>query len=130
MVLSNAERQRRFRQRRNAAAKGAHLGKMAREAMDAATVVIWRLMEKDAGEDMGCLYGFSTLEEFRVSLVDPDLIRSNGSPGQQVREYIREYREYVEGDDAEVFDRAAALIDAVELTHIPAPEKPKRSRRK
>ena len=67
MVLSNAERQKLFRQRRDAAAKGANLGEQARIAIDAALAVAWDVYDRNP--NMGGPADYcADLEAFRVWL--------------------------------------------------------------
>jgi len=133
MVLSNAERQERYRQRLKAAARGDDLGERARKLIEDALAVIWAL------DAEGLSYGYEgiakvdSVEALKAVLVAPWFVRHNGKPAESLRQY---FAAYVDDDGAspeqrETLRRAVALFDAVSLADVEpaaAPPRPKRGK--
>lgn len=113
MVLSNAERQKRYRERLKAAARGADLVKQAREAIEAAVAACWELGRRENTE----MQDYASPAEIIAEAQDPKFQKHNG-PTVAYLETL--FRSYIEGDgptdeERETIARARALIDAVSL---------------
>jgi hypothetical protein len=128
VVLSNAERQRRFRQRRNAAAKGERLGEMAREAMDAAISAVWAIINRPSadGQKWAVKDRFADLEEWRVYWAKT--ARSGGL--KELRKAFSGYGEDANEEERGALERAIEVLDAAMFSNVHVPEEPKRSRRR
>ena len=70
MALSNAERQRRYRQKLKARASGDALGDRVRDAVDRAVAALWAFHERPApgGVKWSDIDGCTTLELYRAEL--------------------------------------------------------------
>lgn len=112
MVLSNAERQARFRARLKARANGDALPDQARDAVVAALTAIWN-------------------HEARQGIPDMSLDEHLAYYRSDVPETLRCCEAYEAGDFADAADwqaveRARDLLHAVSLHHLPEPPKKRR----
>jgi hypothetical protein len=105
MVLSNAERQARYR--KSIKARANDPGASARTAADAAVAALWGFLVRAdaAGQKWGEKEGFDTLEQYRASLEGGHLVETCRSWGDQPEEGMtddefRAIRAVVEIDDA------------------------------
>ncbi len=129
MVLSNAERQERYRQRLKARATGADLGEQARAAVDAAFAAVWAIFSRPApdGGEWGDLEGFADLAGWQASFHN----FGTAEILAMFEGWLSEDEETEITDaEREAIERGAAIYRAALLKHIPEPEPVKRSRRK
>lgn len=70
MALTNAQRQRRYRQRLKARASGDALGEQARLAVDRAVEALWGFRQRPGpgGIDWAAIDGCATIEAYRAEL--------------------------------------------------------------
>lgn len=70
MALTNAERQRRYRQRLKARASGDALGEQARAAVDRAVEALWSFRQRPGpgGIEWAMVDGCDTIESYRAEL--------------------------------------------------------------
>lgn len=70
MALSNADRQRRYRQRLKARASGEALGEQARAAVERAIKALWQFRQRPGpgGIDWAAIDGCTTIEAYRAEL--------------------------------------------------------------
>ena len=110
MVLSNAERQRRFREKRNAAAKGADLPERVRLAIEEAVRVYWAIMQR--GNYGGWHEDMSSAEEAIAYLGTPE-----GAGRNPARDLIAMFSDLEEAtpEEAAILDRAVAVIRSATL---------------
>ncbi|MBD3761480.1 hypothetical protein [Rhizorhabdus sp.] len=130
MVLSNAERQARYRRNLKARAEASaeNLGEMARAAIDEALRAVW---DGQASNDAS-FEDFSSFEHFRSYLASEWY---GYAPAVNLREWLLAYLYEDDSEDglgAETnakIRRALAVIDAAHLKHIEPLPKPKREPR-
>lgn len=113
MVLSNAERQRRYRERLKAQAAGIDLVERAREAMNAAIKVAWAIGKRFDWADFD---EFATLDDWINHLRDSKAWKRE-NVGDHLRQTFSEYLEDAEDGQREVLQRAIDLLDAVTLRY-------------
>ncbi|MXO63425.1 hypothetical protein [Qipengyuania oceanensis] len=110
MVLSNAERQKRFRQRLKERASIAGLGQQAQEACDRAVSVLWEAYQRT---DYGDLDEYSDAEAFKVSLTESrDEVWTLSAI---CRDWLDRDRELLTDDECEVLNAVVAMDDALKL---------------
>lgn len=115
MVLSNAERQARYRERLKAAARGEMLPEMVAEALDAAFNVVWALHHR---ENYGGLEEFADAAAWKEWIADPKTWRGNGHPVQQMRAAFSYGYETETPEERDILNRAVRLLDAVTLKPV------------
>lgn len=88
MALSNAERQRRYRQKLKARASPDGLGELARAAVERAVQALWAFHQRPGpgGIDWAQIDGCTTLAQYRS-----ELERSPGNLVQAVRAFLPEF---------------------------------------
>ncbi len=114
MVLSNAERQRRFRQRLAAKVRGDDLGARVREVIDAALRVAWRLGKVP---DSGDFDEWETFEAFVAEIVTDKFQKNNGTTVAFIRSLLQSYHADATGEDQRALARALDVPNAVSLRH-------------
>lgn len=125
MVLSNAERQARFRRNLKARASGESIGQLARDTIDEGLAAMWAsVAPNDAMHDQ-----FASLEELRAYIA-ADWTNSRGSAAN-LREFLVAYSEDGDAspDNRAKILRALEVVDAAHLMHVEPLPKPKRTRR-
>jgi hypothetical protein len=117
MVLSNAERQKRHRQRLRERASLASLGERAREAANRAVETLWGLHQRmeAAGTPYGGLEDYSDLDEFRRTFDDkqnrlPDWCRSYSQDSDDLTE-----------DELAALTVMVEVADALAMKHSRSP---------
>jgi hypothetical protein len=112
--LSNAERQKRYRQRLRERASLDALGSQAREAANRAVETLWGFHQRmaAAGTPYGGLEDYSDLEEFRSSFDDKQ---------NRLSDWCRSYSE--DSEDLTEFELAALTVvveiaDALAMEHV------------
>lgn len=126
MVLSNAERQKRFRQRLKARAAGADLGEQAQAAVEGGFAAIWSVLARNADTIGGGPDTFPDLLAFQRYHAN--------APAEALREFEGwldpEWESDMSDDERAAVERAAVIYRAALLKHLPAEKKPRRARRK
>lgn len=127
MVLSNAERQRRFRQRFKARANGIDLGQMALEAVDAGFAAVWAIYTRPSadGSQWGDIDGMSNVSDLMR------VYRGQTAEGLAMFEdwLVPEEETHISGEERTAIERAVAVYQAALLKHVPAAEKVKPDRK-
>ena len=115
MPLSNAERQRRYRQKLKARASGDALGERAREAAEQAVVALWAFHERPAPSGLRwCdIDGCTNLEIYRG-----ELQRSAHNLVQACRAFLPDFDGLTQ-DEARAIQTIVAIADALRLA-LPA----------
>jgi len=105
MPLTNAERQRRYRQRLKARASGSAVVEQARAAVERAIRALWAYHERPSpsGVAWGEIDGCRTLDEYRSEL--------ERSPAN----LLQTCRAFLPGFDGLTLDEARAVADIIEL---------------
>lgn len=118
MALSNAERQRRYRQRLKARASGAALGDQARAAVERAIAALWAFHERPgpSGVRWADIDGCETIELYRA-----ELERSPGNLLQACRAFLPDFAGLDE-DEANAIQIVIELADAIRL--VPSRPRP------
>lgn len=127
MVLSNAERQKRYRQRLRRSASLDGLGSRARDAADQAIAALWAVIKRpdsdgriDATGD-----GLETIADFRAQLAAAEKRGYDDLPG-----YCRSYLQTPEELTPDEVRALSVIIEIYEALTLAAecPERPKRGR--
>lgn len=107
MALSNAERQRRYRQRLKARAAGEALGEQARLAVDRAISALWQFRQRPGpgGIDWAAIDGCATIDAYRAELAS--------APGNLV-DTARAFLPDWDGVTAEERAALSAVIEAAD----------------
>lgn len=105
MPLTNAERQRRYRQRLKARASGDAVVEQARIAVERAVLALWAYHERpsSAGVAWSAIDGCRTLDEYRSEL--------ERSPSN----LLQACRAFLPGFEGLTLDEARAVADVIEL---------------
>jgi hypothetical protein len=114
MAMSNAERQRRYRQKLKARASGDALGDRARDAAERAVAALWAFHERPApsGLRWGDIDGCTSLEDYRS-----ELQRSPNNLLQACRAFLPDLEGLTE-DEARAIQTVIDIADALRLaTH-------------
>lgn len=111
MALSNAERQRRYRQKLKARASGDALGDRARDAAERAVLALWAFHERPApsGLRWSDIDGCTTLELYRS-----ELQRSAHNLVQACRAFLPDY-DGLTPEEARAIATVIAIADALRL---------------
>lgn len=106
MALSNAERQRRYRQKLKARASPDGLGELARVAVERAVQALWAFHQRPGpgGIEWGLIDGCATLAQYRS-----ELERSPGNLVQAVRAFLPDFAGLT-------LEEARALAVVIELS--------------
>lgn len=116
MVLSNAERQKRYRQRLKAAARGDDLAERVRLALDAAFQVAWGALKRGGFGDVDDCPDWQAL---RDSLAGATII--------ELRETFDHLEDHANSErEIAALRTALAVIDAVLLRHGQSPKQSKK----
>ncbi len=116
MPLSNAERQRRYRQKLKARASGEALADRVADAVERAIAALWAYHERPAPGGMrwaeidGCT---------SIALYRAEMQRAPGNLVQTCRAFLPDFEGLTE-DEARVIDQVIAIADALRL----APRRP------
>jgi hypothetical protein len=105
MALSNAERQRRYRQNLKARASGDAIGRQARLAVEHAIAALWAFHQRPAPGGMAWaqIDGCATLDQYRS-----ELERSPGNLIQACRAFVPDF-------DGLTPDEAKAIVAVIEM---------------
>jgi len=105
MPLTNAERQRRYRQRLKARASGDAVVEQARTAVERAVLALWAYHERPgpSGVAWSAIDGCRTLDEYRSEL--------ERSPSN----LLQACRAFLPGFEGLTWDEARAVADVIEL---------------
>jgi hypothetical protein len=114
MALTNAERQRRYRQRLKARASGAALGDQARNAVERAIAALWAFHQRPgpSGVRWADIDGCDTLPLYRA-----ELERSPGNLLQACRAFLPDFAGLDE-DEAHAIMQVIELADAIRLAPV------------
>ena len=117
MPLSNAERQRRYRQKLKSRASGDALGDRAREASERAVAALWAFHERPtpSGLSWSDIDGCTSLEAYRS-----ELQRSPNNLLQACRAFVPDF-EGLTDDEARAIQTVIDIYDALRLA---SPVKP------
>ena len=121
MAMTNAERQRRYRQRLKARASGAALPEQARDAVERAIEALWAFHERPSPQGL-CwaeIDGCTTLDQYRS-----DLERNPGNLIQACRAFLPEFVGLTP-DEAHAVAMVIALADALRLAPVRVMSLPK-----
>ena len=111
MVLSNAERQRRYRERLKAAARGDDLAAKVEEVISAALAVIWHgPPENDAMREQ-----FPTSADFRAWLLDPKQRKHRQGAAAEIEDVLSAYLDDVPVEKRSIIERALSVVRAAQL---------------
>jgi len=115
MAMSNAERQRRYRQKLKARASGDALGERARDAAERAVAALWAFHERPApsGLRWAEIDGCTSIEHYRR-----ELQRSPNNLLQACRAFLPDF-EGLSDDEARAIETVIAIADALRLA-LPA----------
>jgi hypothetical protein len=115
MAMSNAERQRRYRQKLKARASGDALGERARDAAERAVAALWAFHERPApsGLRWAEIDGCTSIELYRR-----ELQRSPNNLLQACRAFLPDF-EGLSDDEARAIETVIAIADALRLA-LPA----------
>jgi hypothetical protein len=127
MVLTNAQRQERYRKRLKARASGADLAEQAREAVDAAFAACWAIFSRPSasGADWAGLEGFADVASWQASFGREQPATVLG----MFDEWLQDEETEISDAEREAIERGAGVYRAVLLAHVAGAEKPKRKRR-
>ncbi|WP_298290516.1 hypothetical protein [Novosphingobium sp.] len=111
MAFSNAERQRRYRQKLKARASADAAGELARAAIERAVQALWAFHQRPGtgGIDWAAIDGCTTLAEYRS-----ELERSPGNLIQAVRAFLPDFAGLTP-DEARAIAVVIELSDALRL---------------
>lgn len=115
MAMSNAERQRRYRQKLKARASGDALADRARDAVERAVAALWAFHERPApsGLHWADIDGCTTVELYRS-----ELQRSPGNLLQACRAFLPDF-EGLDHDEARAIQTIIEISDALRLATPP-----------
>jgi hypothetical protein len=115
MALSNAERQRRYRQNLKARASGDAIGAQARMAVERAITVLWAFHERPGpgGIAWAQIDGCATLNQYRSQLE-----RSPGNLIQACRAFVPDFDGLTPGE-AKAVAAVIEMADALRLAQPP-----------
>ena len=130
MAMSNADRQRRYRQKLKARASGDALGDRVRDAVERAVAALWAFHERPApsGIRWSDIDGCTSPETYRA-----ELRRGAGNLLQACRAFLPDF-EGLTDDETQAIAMVVEMADALRLMHNPqvantAPPMPPRSAR-
>ena len=103
MVLSNAQRQKAYREKLKAIARGDMIGEQVQEAMQKAIEAMWSVDCRCGADD------FKSLEEMQTFYV------ANPKELERIVLEQAEYLNELEGDEVAAIKRASAIYNAVAL---------------
>lgn len=118
MALTNAERQRRYRQKLKARASGAAIGEQVREAAERAIAALWAFHERPApgGLSWSDIDGCVTIGLYRA-----ELARAPGNLIEACRAFLPDY-EGLTDDEAKAIATLIDIASAIHLTGEAVPE--------
>jgi len=118
MPMSNAQRQRRYRQKLKARAAGDALGDRAREAVERAVAALWAFHERPApsGLRWADVDGCTSLEVYRS-----ELQRSPNNLVQACRAFLPDF-DGLSDDEARAIQTVIDIADALRLAPPAAPD--------
>jgi hypothetical protein len=118
MALSNADRQRRYRQKLKARASGDALGDRARDAAEHAVEALWAFHERPApsGVRWSDIDGCTTVEVYRG-----ELQRNPGNLLQACRAFLPDF-EGLTDDEARAIRTVIEIADALRLAAVARPD--------
>ena len=111
--LTNAERQKRYRERLKARADGLDLAERARAAIVDAAGACWEIAVREGYSDWDGIA--TTPDEALAWMRDPATVKREGLPSKQLREWFAGWVEDADEGQRETLQRAIDLIDAVNL---------------
>jgi hypothetical protein len=113
MAMSNAERQRRYRQKLKARASGDALGDRVRDAVERAVVALWAFHERPApgGVRWSDIDGCTSPEVYRA-----ELQRSPGNLLQACRAFVPDF-EGLTDDEIRAISTIIEVADALRMAH-------------
>lgn len=119
MVLSNAERQKRYRQRLKAAARGGDLPERVRTAVDQALDAVWTIAKREGD---GSFDEFPSLGALKADMA------SGRDPAGEALKILAAWAGSENGkpDELAAIERAIGIVEAVLLRHDRAPKKAKK----
>lgn len=111
MAMTNAERQRRYRQRLKARASGAALPEQARDAVERAIAALWAFHERPSPQGLNWaeIDGCSTIDQYRS-----ELERNPGNFLQACRAFLPDFGGLTP-EEAHAVATVIALADALRL---------------
>ncbi|BEU99727.1 hypothetical protein [Novosphingobium olei] len=111
MAMTNAERQRRYRQRLKARASGAALPEQARDAVERAILALWSFHERPSPQGLSWadIDGCHSLDQYRS-----DLERNPGNFIQACRAFLPDFAGLT-AEEAHAVATIIALADALRL---------------
>lgn len=111
MAMTNAERQRRYRQRLKARASGAALPEQARDAVEHAIAALWAFHERPSPQGLNWaeIDGCSTIDQYRS-----ELERNPGNFLQACRAFLPDFGGLTP-EEAQAVATVIALADALRL---------------
>lgn len=114
MAFTNAERQRRYRQKLKTLASGGAMGAQARAATERAIAALWAFHERPAPGGMAWaqIDGCATLNQYRS-----ELERSPGNLIQACRAFVPEFDGLTQSEAQAI----AAVIDIADALRLAAP---------
>lgn len=118
MAMSNADRQRRYRQKLKARASGDALGARARDAAERAVEALWAFHERPAPSGMRwCdIDGCTTVEVYRA-----ELQRNPGNLLQACRAFMPDFEGLSDGE-ARAIRTVIEIADALRLAPVQGPD--------
>lgn len=122
MAMTNAERQRRYRQKLKARASGDALGDRVREAVAQTIAALWSFHERPApsGIRWSDIDGCRTIDQYRA-----ELQRNPGNLLQACRAFLPDYDGLTDAE-ARAIAQIIEIADALRLAPPPAPGLPVR----
>jgi hypothetical protein len=113
MAMSNADRQRRYRQKLKARASGDALGDRVRDAVERAVAALWAFHERPApgGIRWSDIDGCTNAELYRA-----ELQRGTGNLMQACRAFMPDF-EGLTDDEIRAIATVVEVADALRLTH-------------
>ncbi len=114
MAMTNAERQRRYRQRLKARASGAALPEQARDAVERAIAALWAFHQRPSpqGLNWADIDGCTTLDQYRS-----ELERNPANLLQACRAFLPDFIG-LQPDEAHAVATVIALADALRLAPV------------
>jgi len=118
MAMSNADRQRRYRQKLKARASGDALGERARDAAERAVAALWAFHERPAPSGMrwADIDGCTSVELYRG-----ELQRHPGNLLQACRAFLPDFEGLSDGE-ARAIRTVIEIADALRLAAVPGPD--------